>query len=145
MPGKEKINLEKIKASLSTLCTECGYKIPPAEERRIDSITALPKVWRGLHSGKGEGLAHAGKPQAPASIATTSSIKRSGHSSLPKETDPPYRRLTNRPGGHSVHACQPRTLPRVFACPLSHRRAFWGVYDSVLQKSVVGRAGARHC
>jgi len=36
MPRKDKINLEKIKASLFTLCTECGYKIPPAEERRID-------------------------------------------------------------------------------------------------------------
>ena len=36
MPQREKINLEKVKASLFTLCTECGYKIPPAEEHRID-------------------------------------------------------------------------------------------------------------
>ena len=36
MARREKINLEKIKASLFTLCTECGYKIPPAELRRID-------------------------------------------------------------------------------------------------------------
>jgi predicted RNA-binding Zn-ribbon protein involved in translation (DUF1610 family) len=36
LPRKDKINLEKIRASLFTLCTECGEKIQPAEECRID-------------------------------------------------------------------------------------------------------------
>jgi predicted RNA-binding Zn-ribbon protein involved in translation (DUF1610 family) len=36
MSSRKKINLEKVRASLFTLCTECGYKIQPAEERRID-------------------------------------------------------------------------------------------------------------
>jgi hypothetical protein len=55
MPRKDKINLEKIKASLFTLCTECGYKIPA---RRIAPYRlrshALPEVWRGFYSGEGE-------------------------------------------------------------------------------------------
>ena len=37
MPRKGKINLEKVKASLSIVCTECGYGIEPAELKRIDT------------------------------------------------------------------------------------------------------------
>jgi hypothetical protein len=36
MPQKPKINLEKVKAALNTLCTKCGYAIPPDRVRRID-------------------------------------------------------------------------------------------------------------
>jgi predicted RNA-binding Zn-ribbon protein involved in translation (DUF1610 family) len=36
MPTRKKINLEKALVSLFTLCTSCGYKIPPAEVRRIN-------------------------------------------------------------------------------------------------------------
>jgi predicted RNA-binding Zn-ribbon protein involved in translation (DUF1610 family) len=31
-----KINLEKVRASLSILCPHCGYEIPPEEIRRVD-------------------------------------------------------------------------------------------------------------
>lgn len=34
MPRKLKINLEKVLASLNTLCPKCGYQIPPNETRR---------------------------------------------------------------------------------------------------------------
>jgi hypothetical protein len=54
VPRKDKINREIIKASLFTLCTECGYKIPPAESPYRLRSYALPEVWRGLHSGKGQ-------------------------------------------------------------------------------------------
>jgi RNA polymerase-binding transcription factor DksA len=37
MPRKPKINLEKVKAALNTICTKCGYAIPPDRIRRIDS------------------------------------------------------------------------------------------------------------
>jgi ribosomal protein S27AE len=36
MPGKQKINREKVEAALNTLCPKCGYSITPAEIRRID-------------------------------------------------------------------------------------------------------------
>jgi len=36
VPSRRKIDLAKVKASLFTLCTDCGYRIEPAEERRID-------------------------------------------------------------------------------------------------------------
>jgi predicted Zn finger-like uncharacterized protein len=36
MPRK-KINLEKVKALLATPCPHCGYQIPPAELRRINT------------------------------------------------------------------------------------------------------------
>ena len=35
MPKKQKINLEQVRASLNTLCTKCGYPIPPQEIRRV--------------------------------------------------------------------------------------------------------------
>ena len=31
-----KINLDKIRASLNTICPSCGYSIPPNELERID-------------------------------------------------------------------------------------------------------------
>jgi predicted RNA-binding Zn-ribbon protein involved in translation (DUF1610 family) len=37
MPSKQKINLEKVLASLNTLCSKCGYSIPPAEICRLDT------------------------------------------------------------------------------------------------------------
>jgi predicted RNA-binding Zn-ribbon protein involved in translation (DUF1610 family) len=37
MPSKQKINLEKVRASLNTLCPKCGYSIPPEKLYRIDS------------------------------------------------------------------------------------------------------------
>jgi hypothetical protein len=36
MPSSRKINLEKVLASLDTLCPKCGKVISPAELRRID-------------------------------------------------------------------------------------------------------------
>jgi len=36
MPKKQKINLEKVLASLNTLCPKCGYSIPPERLRRVD-------------------------------------------------------------------------------------------------------------
>jgi len=56
MPRKDKINLEKIKASLFTLCTECGYKIQPAEERRLDfDHLRCPKCDAAFIPGKPKG------------------------------------------------------------------------------------------
>ena len=37
MVGKQKINLEKVRACLDTVCPKCGRRIPPAEVQRIDS------------------------------------------------------------------------------------------------------------
>jgi DNA-directed RNA polymerase subunit RPC12/RpoP len=37
MPRKPRINLEKVNAALNTICTKCGYAIPPDGIRRIDS------------------------------------------------------------------------------------------------------------
>ena len=37
MPRREKINLEKVKASLSVPYPECGHTVSPAELLRIDS------------------------------------------------------------------------------------------------------------
>jgi predicted RNA-binding Zn-ribbon protein involved in translation (DUF1610 family) len=36
MPSRKKINLEKVLASLDTLCPKCGKVITPAEMQRID-------------------------------------------------------------------------------------------------------------
>jgi hypothetical protein len=36
MPHKPKINLEKVRAALDTVCPKCGRRIPPAEVQRID-------------------------------------------------------------------------------------------------------------
>ena len=39
MTPRSKIDLEKILASLNTICTECRYSIPPNEIMRIDFDT----------------------------------------------------------------------------------------------------------
>jgi len=55
MPRKEKINLEKVKASLFTLCTECGYKIWSGEWRRVDGDRLrCPKCGKALIPAKSE-------------------------------------------------------------------------------------------
>jgi predicted RNA-binding Zn-ribbon protein involved in translation (DUF1610 family) len=36
MPHKPKINLEKVRAALDTVCPKCRRRIPPAEVQRID-------------------------------------------------------------------------------------------------------------
>jgi len=36
VPRKQKINLEKVLASLNTVCPKCGYSITPEKIRRID-------------------------------------------------------------------------------------------------------------
>lgn len=36
MPGRRKIDIEKIRASQGVGCIKCGYTIPPWELRRID-------------------------------------------------------------------------------------------------------------
>jgi len=36
MPRKQKIDLDKVRACLDTVCTKCGHRIPPAEVQRID-------------------------------------------------------------------------------------------------------------
>jgi predicted RNA-binding Zn-ribbon protein involved in translation (DUF1610 family) len=36
VPKKQRINLEKVLASLNTICTKCGYSIPPDERCAID-------------------------------------------------------------------------------------------------------------
>jgi hypothetical protein len=38
MPSKQKINRAKVMASLDTICTKCGYAIPPGDLRRIDTF-----------------------------------------------------------------------------------------------------------
>jgi predicted RNA-binding Zn-ribbon protein involved in translation (DUF1610 family) len=37
MPSKQKINLEKVRASLNTLCPKSGYSIEPDQLLRVDS------------------------------------------------------------------------------------------------------------
>lgn len=37
MPSKPKINLEKVRAALNTVCSNCACAITPAEICRIDS------------------------------------------------------------------------------------------------------------
>ncbi len=37
MVTKPKIDLDRVRASLDTVCTKCGYRIPPAEIQRVDS------------------------------------------------------------------------------------------------------------
>jgi ribosomal protein S27AE len=36
MPSRKKINLEKVRASLNTVCPKCGKVITPAEMQPID-------------------------------------------------------------------------------------------------------------
>jgi len=37
VPKRPKIDLDKVKASLVTHCMKCGYEIPPAEVRLVDT------------------------------------------------------------------------------------------------------------
>jgi RNA polymerase-binding transcription factor DksA len=37
MVSKRKIDLEKVRASLFTVCLNCGHAIPPEKLKRIDS------------------------------------------------------------------------------------------------------------
>jgi hypothetical protein len=46
MPQKQKINLEKVKASLDTLYPKCGYAIAPDQLRRVDfNQIECPQLW----------------------------------------------------------------------------------------------------
>jgi len=55
MPHKQKINLEKVMASLHTVCTECSYKIRPSEEQRINfDQMRCPKCGADFAPGKGK-------------------------------------------------------------------------------------------
>jgi hypothetical protein len=36
MPSKQKINVEKVRACLDTICPKCGYRITPVEIQRVD-------------------------------------------------------------------------------------------------------------
>jgi predicted RNA-binding Zn-ribbon protein involved in translation (DUF1610 family) len=37
VPQKQKINLEKVLASLNAVCPKCGHEITPAEIKRVSS------------------------------------------------------------------------------------------------------------
>ena len=41
MPKRPKIDLDKVKASLLTRCKKCGYAIPPAEVRLVNTSDGL--------------------------------------------------------------------------------------------------------
>src|SRR4029077_12287737 len=41
MPSRRKIDLTRVRASLTTVCPNCGHEIEPAELRRIDFNRAL--------------------------------------------------------------------------------------------------------
>jgi len=57
MPSRRKLDLEEVKASLSTLCPQCGDAIAPAELRRVDfERVRCPKLQTGIHSGQAEML-----------------------------------------------------------------------------------------
>jgi predicted RNA-binding Zn-ribbon protein involved in translation (DUF1610 family) len=53
MPQKQKINLEKVMASLNTVCPKCGYSITPDKIVRIDSERiACPECGKRFVPGK---------------------------------------------------------------------------------------------
>jgi predicted RNA-binding Zn-ribbon protein involved in translation (DUF1610 family) len=52
MPSRKKIDLEKVLASLHTLCPKCGYKIQPAEIRRIGLEMICPACGAQFQAGK---------------------------------------------------------------------------------------------
>ena len=56
MTPRRKINLEAVRASLSTICTECGYLVPPNEIMRIDfDRQEVPEVWYGISAEEENG------------------------------------------------------------------------------------------
>ena len=56
MSEKQKINLEKVLASLNTLCTKCGYSIPPKEIQRVTFYEVLcPKCGERFIPGSSVG------------------------------------------------------------------------------------------
>jgi hypothetical protein len=53
MAARKTINLEEVLASLATSCSNCGYQIPPAELRRINSTqNTLPELRSHFHHGR---------------------------------------------------------------------------------------------
>jgi predicted RNA-binding Zn-ribbon protein involved in translation (DUF1610 family) len=36
VPRKQKIDLAAVRACLDTVCTKCGYAVPPGEVHRVD-------------------------------------------------------------------------------------------------------------
>ena len=58
MPKRGKFDIEKIRASLFTLCPNCGHKITPEEMQRLDSERMRCPVCDSIfvpHSKKSEG------------------------------------------------------------------------------------------
>ena len=45
MPRKNKIDLNKVMASLNTVCPKCGCSIPPAEVARVDERIECPQCF----------------------------------------------------------------------------------------------------
>ena len=62
MPQRQKINLEKVMASLNTVCPKRGCSITPDKIRRIDSRRVVcPGVRGAFHSQKTVGEYEEGK------------------------------------------------------------------------------------
>jgi predicted RNA-binding Zn-ribbon protein involved in translation (DUF1610 family) len=56
MPSRGKLNLEKVKASLSTPCPHCGHAIAPSELRRVDfEQVRCPPCKQAFTPGKSKG------------------------------------------------------------------------------------------
>jgi predicted RNA-binding Zn-ribbon protein involved in translation (DUF1610 family) len=55
VPRKQKINLEKVRAALDTVCPKCGCPITPAKIRRIDfESVECPECGERFVPGKGK-------------------------------------------------------------------------------------------
>src|SRR5215469_7775189 len=50
MPKRGKIEIEKIKASLFTFCTNCGHKITPAKLQRVERFVQGVSAHHGLQT-----------------------------------------------------------------------------------------------
>jgi hypothetical protein len=71
-PPKKKSNLEKIKASLFTLCTECGYKIQPANAARHLETTHPSAVYFFSAGGEtGAAFCNAANSHLPSRLTYT--------------------------------------------------------------------------
>jgi ribosomal protein S27AE len=56
MPKKQKIALDKVLASLGTVCPKCGYSIPPKERRLVDfDHVECPECGERFVPGSGAG------------------------------------------------------------------------------------------